>query len=154
MASFEDQYVSFILGEGKYALSLLNVIEVVKTSEITEVPKALDFVKGIIHLRSKVVPVIDLRKRFAMAGINIESGDNKNMKIIVSKAGSKHIGFIVDDVLKVITINKGNIEKPPTGQSTSETFVKGIAKIGEDLIVIIDSNNLLKSYEESDITNL
>ena len=105
----EQQYIIFNIKDVKYGIAIENVIEVIKLLTITPLPKTPDFIKGVVNLRGKVVPIIDLRERF---GYNdIELTDNARIIITLIEA-NKEIGLIVDSVSEVLTLSEKLLEPP------------------------------------------
>ncbi len=145
------QLVTFKLGNEEYGLDILHVQEINKIVDITEVPQAPSFVEGIINLRGKVIPVIDLRKRLGME----EKPDDQHTRIIVAKIDGKTTGFRVDAVKEVLRISSGSLESPPevVAGSNSE-FFKSVAKLENRLLILIDLGKLLSREEKSTVDGL
>lgn len=133
------QLVTFKLGNEEYGIDILKVQEINRMTEITTMPKSAFYVEGVINLRGKVIPVVNLRKRF---GLEMKELDSQS-RIIVVDAGST-IGLIVDSVSEVIRIPSDTIEPPPpiTGGIGSE-YVRGIVKLKDRLIILLDIDRLL-----------
>lgn len=133
------QLVTFKLGNEEYGIDILKVQEINRMTEITTMPKSAFSVEGVINLRGKVIPVVNLRKRF---GLEMKELDSQS-RIIVVDAGST-IGLIVDSVSEVIRIPSDTIEPPPpiTGGIGSE-YVRGIVKLKDRLIILLDIDRLL-----------
>lgn len=132
--------VSFQIGSEEFAIDIIMVQEIIKMFDITRVPKALFYVEGVINLRGRVIPIINIRKRL---GLPIRSYD-KNTKIIVVEINKKILGFIVDAVSEVIEISNSTIEPPPSimGEVDSE-FISGIGKLNDRLLVLLDLEKVL-----------
>ena len=158
MAEKKSQFVIFRLGDETFGVSLDNVIEVIKKENITDVPRALGFVEGIIHLRNRVIPIIDLKNRFNIIEIEEEKDENdskkSSKKIIITVINKRYVGFVVDEVFKVITLDSSSIDTPATGQKSGRDYVKGIAKVDDQLIVLIDSNKILSLEEQHQIKSI
>lgn len=103
------QLVTFSIGEEEFGVDILRVQEIIRMMDITKVPKAPDFVEGVINLRGNVIPIIDLRKRF---GMDARERD-KNTRIIVIEINNMIVGFIVDAVSEVLRIPADTVEPPP-----------------------------------------
>lgn len=134
------QLVTFNLGDEEFGIDILIVKEIIRLVDITRVPNAPDYVEGVINLRGKVVPIIDLRKRLGMSDIERTS----NSRIIVVDLDSKVIGFIVDKVNEVLRIDKSTLEDPPpmtTGVDAE--FLTSIAKLENRLISFLDLEKLI-----------
>lgn len=133
------QLVTFKLGDEEYGIDILKVQEINRMTEITSMPKAPFFVEGVINLRGKVIPVVNLRKRF---GLGLKEIDSQS-RIIVVDIGST-VGLIVDSVSEVLRISSDTIEPPPpiTGGVGSE-YIMGIGKLEDRLIILLDIDKLL-----------
>lgn len=133
------QLVTFKLGAEEYGIDILKVQEINRMTEITTMPKAPFSVEGVINLRGKVIPVVNLRKRF---GLDIKEVDAQS-RIIVVDIGST-VGLIVDSVSEVLRISSDTIEPPPpiTGSIGSE-YILGIGKLEDRLVILLDIDKLL-----------
>ncbi len=143
-----DQFLTFILSEEEFSLPIVQIKEIVEYCEITMVPLVPSFVKGVINLRGGVVPVIGLAEKF---GMDIKETTKRTCIVIVEvelEGETTLMGCIVDKVLQVQDINDELIDPAPTFGATIQTnFIKGMAKIDEKIIVILDINKIL-SIEE------
>lgn len=141
------QLVTFSIGDEEFGVDILKVQEIIRTMEITKVPKAPDFVEGVINLRGKVIPIIDLRKRFGME----TRGHDKNTRIIVIEINNMIVGFVVDSVSEVLRISADTVEPPPPVVAGVESeYIKGVGKLADRLLIMLDLDRLL-SREEKDI---
>ena len=143
-----DQLISFSIGDEDFGVDIQTVKEVIKYREITRLPKAPAFVKGIINLRGDVIPIIDLRERFGM-----DQKEYTNMtRIIVVEVEGRSIGTVVDSVSHVIRIESGQIEPPPlcVGKISAE-YIRGIGKVGERLIVLLRISRILTAEEKLEL---
>ncbi|HPI38074.1 MAG TPA: chemotaxis protein CheW [Ignavibacteriaceae bacterium] len=134
------QLVSFKIGDEEFGIDILRVQEINKMTQITKVPNAPFFVEGVINLRGRVIPIIELRKRL---GIEKKEYD-KNTRIIVVEISSKTIGFIVDAVSEVLRIPVNITEQPPelvTGLDTK--YITSVAKLEDRLLILLDLDKLL-----------
>lgn len=139
----EEQVVVFQLSGESYGIDIAKVQEIRVMSNITAVPRTAAFVEGVINLRGKVTPVVDMHSRFGRP----KSEYTKDTRIIVvSLKGNDWIGLIVDGVSEVMHISDDNIEPPSELVATVDTsFIKGIAKIGEErLVMLLDLDKLLQ----------
>jgi len=143
------QLVSFKIGNEEFGINILIVQEIIKTVQITKVPNAPVFVEGIINLRGRVIPVIDLRTR-----LNLEKKpQDKDTRIIVMEINSKTVGFIVDEVNEVLRIPKSITEPPPsmvTAGINSE-FITAVGKLEDRLITLIDLEKVLSTDEKTQL---
>jgi len=142
------KYITFRLAGEDYGIYILSVKEIIGLQETTKVPRTPDFVRGVINLRGKVHPVIDLRKRF---GLEPKEDDERTPIIIVEvRQEDKHqfIGIVVDSVSEVISIEKDDIENTPTfGVDLETDFILGLAKINEKVITLLDIDKILTSKQ-------
>ncbi len=145
------QLVSFVIESEEFGVDILKVQEIIRTVEITRVPKSPDFVEGVINLRGKIVPVIDLRKRF---GIVRKERDNET-RIIVVELVDKVVGFLVDKVKEVIRVEKSIIEPPPElTTNISTNYITGVAKLEDRLLILLDLDRVLSSDEQERLTEV
>lgn len=137
------QLVSFNVGVEEFAINILNVQEIIRIVDITRVPNSPEFVIGVINLRGKVIPIIDLRMRL---GLNTIEKD-KNTRIIVFELNSKILGFVVDNVNEVIRIDSHITEPPPSMVSgIDQKFITSIAKLRDRLLILLDLEKIIE-YE-------
>lgn len=140
------KYITFTLANEDYGLYILSVKEIIGMMKVTKVPKTPDFVRGVINLRGKIHPVIDLRKRF---NLEMKDDDERTPIIIVEvRQGSsvQFIGIVVDSVSEVINVEKGDIEKSPAfGQSMDTSFILGLAKINNRVVTLLDIDQILSN---------
>ncbi len=140
------QLVSFIIGNEEFAVDILYVQEINRMVQITSVPNAPDFVDGVINLRGRVIPVIDLRSRLGMP----KKAHDKNTRIIVVDINGKIVGFIVDAVNEVLRISKSITEAPPdlvTGLNSE--YIKSVGKLEDRLLILLDLAKILSSDQEA-----
>ena len=138
------QVVGFRIGNETYGVRIGAVREIVRVPDITSIPSAPEIVEGVINLRGKIIPVMDLRKRFGQA--NIQS-DKKN-RILVVELENKLVGLIVNAASEVLKISPSDIEPPgnvfPEGDSG---YITGVGKLKGRLIILLDINKLLQRSE-------
>ncbi len=147
----EEKLVTFYLGEEMYGIDIIAVQEIIRMQEITNVPKTLHYVEGVINLRGKVIPVVDLRKKFNLPSTE----ETKDTRIIVVEYYSKIIAMIVDSVSKVIQLPGNAIEPPsPIVSNVDSNYMKGIGKIDGNLIVLLDLAKVLGITVPADSTEL
>jgi purine-binding chemotaxis protein CheW len=144
----EGKYLTFSLGDEEYGIGILKVKEIIGMMRITPVPQTPDFVKGVINLRGRVIPVLDLRLRFGMG----ENGYTERTCIIVVEidgaAGKIHIGLVVDSVSEVLNIKGSDIEDTPSfGTSLHTEYILGMAKTGGGVKILLDIDRVLSSDE-------
>ncbi len=140
------QLVTFSIGEEEFGVDILRVQEIIRTMEITKVPRAPEFVEGVINLRGKVIPIVDLRRRFGQ-----ESKEHdKYTRIIVMEIDMMIVGFVVDSVSEVLRIPANSVQPPPPVVSGMDSeYIEGVGKLEDRLLILLDLN-LLLSGEERD----
>ena len=142
--SEEMQLVIFDLAGEAYGLAIQAVLEIIRMQEITTIPQAPYFVKGVINLRGKVIPVADLRKRFSMT----EAEESKESRIVVVDIGGQAIGMTVDAVTGVTRIPAGTVEPPSAVITTADSdYLMGIAKLESGMIILLDLTRVLAEVE-------
>lgn len=142
----EGKYLTFVLCEEEYGLEILKVREIIGILDITPVPQTPEFVKGVINLRGKVIPVVDLRLKFGMPPTDY----TKETCIIVVDVESLLMGIIVDTVSEVLEIKAEEIEPPPSfGQTVDVKFIMGIGKIKGKVKILLSIDNVLSTEEIS-----
>ncbi len=145
------QLVSFVVENEEFGVDILKVQEIIRTVDITRVPKSPEFVEGVINLRGKIVPVIDLRKRFSIAK---KEHDNET-RIVVVELPDKVVGFLVDKVKEVIRVEKSTIEPPPElTTNINANYITGVAKLQDRLLILLDLDKVLSSDEEEHLAEI
>lgn len=146
-----DKYLTFVIDKQYYAFTIKDVIEIIEVQAITPVPEFPPYVKGIINLRGKIIPVIDIRLRFHKE----EAEYTERTCIIVVNITGIDVGFIVDTVDEVIDIDHADISGPPMISSDRSTkYVTGVGKINGRIILILDSNKVLNEKEVESLASL
>ena len=147
----EQQIVVFELANEHYGVDIASVESIVKLQSITSVPQAPGFVEGVTNLRGTVLPVIDLRKRFGLQARDT----SKDNRIVVVSLNKTKVGMIVDSVSEVLRIPEETIEPaPPMVTSINSSFITGIAKVEQKLIILLDLAKILSQKEETKISKL
>jgi purine-binding chemotaxis protein CheW len=140
----EGKFLTFILGEEEYGIEIRHVTEIIGIQSITEVPDMPAHVKGVINLRGKVIPVMDVRLRFGMP----ERPYDDRTCIVVINIDGQAVGLVVDRVSEVLDIPKDDIEPPPAVRKGEESrFVQGMGKVGEEVKILLDARKLLYDDE-------
>ena len=148
IADMEGKYLTFYLADEEYGIGILKIKEIIGMMPITTVPQTPEFVKGVINLRGKVIPVMDLRLRFGMEPIDY----NERTCIIVVEiegvAGTIQIGLVVDTVSEVLNVNSEDIEKAPTfGAKLNTDYILGMAKMEGGVKILLDIDHVISEEE-------
>ena len=140
------KYLMFNLGDEEYGIDIARITAIEELPQITTIPDMPNFVKGVINLRGKVIPAVDLRLRF---GIEEREYDDRTCIVIVSVDDST-IGLIVDIVSEVHEIKNNDMGPPPSFKNTSgkEQYIAGLAKIGEEVKIILDVEKIISNEDK------
>jgi purine-binding chemotaxis protein CheW len=134
------QLVSFKLGDETYGIEITKIREIILVGEITQVPETPPYVKGLINLRSTVIPVIDLRARFSLPHGDLTA----DSRIMVLHVGSRTIGIVVDSVNEVLRVTHRAVSPaPPTVTNSGNGYMTGLVRLKEDLLILLDVDRLL-----------
>jgi len=138
------QLVSFRLAEEEYGIEITKIREIILMGEITRIPQTPPYVKGLINLRSTVIPVIDLRTRFDLP----EGELTDESRIMVLNVGTKTIGIVVDGVSEVLRVARDQIAPPPpTVAGLGQEYLTGLVKLEERLLILLDIDQILGEEE-------
>ncbi len=148
MAEKEGKYLTFSLAEEDYGIGILKIKEIIGMMPITLVPQTPEHVKGVINLRGKVIPVIDLRLRFGMESIEYDERTCIIVVEIKGQAVTVQIGIVVDSVSEVLNIKGEDVEETPTfGTSLNTDFILGMAKMEGGVKILLDIDEVLSTEE-------
>jgi purine-binding chemotaxis protein CheW len=149
------QFVTFQVGDEECGMDIRRITEVIRPLKITPLPRMPEFIEGVVNLRGMIIPIIDLRKRFALS----RTVDNpRKMRMLITKgaipgasgAGGELLGLVVDSVQEVLLINRKDIEPAPEAARGQQVgFITGMGKVGDRLIILIDSSMILSQHERS-----
>lgn len=142
------RFLTFSLGNESYGIEIRLVTEIIGIQPITEVPELPDYIKGIINLRGKIIPVMDVRLRFKK---NVKEYNDRTCVIVID-IRNLSIGLIVDGVSEVISIPETEIVPPPDMNKEGNRFIKGIGKVGSDVKLLLDCEKLLSEKEVEILT--
>lgn len=138
------QMAAFRVGPHECSLDIMTIKEIVNPLPITPVPRAPDFMEGVVELRGSIVPIVDLRKRFG-----IEAEDSPSKKYLVVSMDRRIVGLVVDSVTEVITVPRAELRPaPPMITGVEAQPISGMCRYGGRLILILDLNVLLTSKEK------
>lgn len=137
--SGELQIVICELSDEHYGLDIAKVLEIIRHQPITPVPRSPIFVKGVINLRGRIIPVVDLRERFGMPAAD----PTKETRIVVTESGATRVGLIVDSVSEVLLLPEATVEATPEVAAGEDAeYLRGIAKIGDRLVLLLELDGL------------
>jgi purine-binding chemotaxis protein CheW len=133
------QLVSFKLSDETYGIEITKIREIILVGQITRVPETPHYIKGLINLRSSVIPVIDLRSRFSLS----ENELTQDSRIMVLNVGRRTIGIVVDSVNEVLRVSQEQISPaPPTVASLGNQYMTGLVRLEEQLLILLDVDRL------------
>ena len=148
MGKREGKYLTFTLAEEEYGIGILKLKEIIGMLPITSVPQTPEFVKGVINLRGKVIPVIDLRLRFGIGEIDYTERTCIIVVEIASQAGTVQIGIVVDSVSEVLNVKGDDIADTPTfGTKLDTEYILGMAKMEGGVKILLDIDKVLSADE-------
>jgi len=148
LTSLAGKYLTFKLDVEEFGLEILKVQEIIKMMEITRVPRTPPFVRGVLNLRGKVIPVVDLRLKFDMEP---KGSTDRTCIIVVTVQRANHavvMGIIVDEVSEVLDVAGASIEPTPEfGGVVDTSFILGMGKVGDRVVTLLDVNKVLSGEE-------
>ena len=141
-----SQVVSFHLAKEHYGINILNVQEIILLGQITSIPEVPSYVEGLINLRGKVIPVIDLRRRF---GLNaVEYGENT--RIIITNTSQRTIGLVVDEVHEVLRLDGNQIEPLPASLTNVDaSYITGVVKLEERILILLNTEAVISDETQA-----
>lgn len=144
------QLVSFKLGDETYGIEITKIREIILVGEITQLPETPPYVKGLINLRSTVIPVIDLRTRFSLP----EGKLTAESRIMVLNVGSRTMGIVVDSVNEVLRVTQQQISPaPPAVTSSGNEYMTGLVRLKDDLLILLDVDRLFGGEESAAVAD-
>lgn len=145
------QFVSFVVAGEEFGVNILTVQEIIRPIDITRVPHAPDFVEGVINLRGRILPVIDLRTRFGFP----ERAQDDDTRTVVVEIGNQTVGFMADSVREVLRVDVTAIEPAPElAVGIDAGYLRGVAKLDERLLILLDLESLLSDEEAEALEGL
>jgi purine-binding chemotaxis protein CheW len=145
------QLVSFNIGEEEFGVNILQVQEIIRMLEVTRVPNAPEYIDGVINLRGRVIPIIDLRRRFGMP----RKEHDKNTRIVVVELEGQVVGFVVDAVSEVLRIQRSVTEPPPSlVGGVREEYITAVGKLEDRLLILLDLEKVLQENEKKDVATI
>lgn len=142
--NYEEKYLSFRLADEEYGMNIKDIIEIIGLQKITPIPEVPIYIQGVINLRGKIIPIMDLRLRFGMESMEYHD----RTSIIVVNVEDVLVGIVVDEVSEVVDITDSNIDPAPNLTSkTGNKFIQGIGKVGDSVKILLDPLKLLQKEE-------
>jgi purine-binding chemotaxis protein CheW len=154
-AALAGKYLTFTLGPETYGLEILKVQEIIGLMNITKVPQTPDHVRGVINLRGRVIPVVELRRKFNLE--TVEDTERTCIIVVQVDTGESAVtmGILVDEVSEVVDISEAQLEPPPAfGASIDTAFILAMGKIGENVVVLLDVDRVLTTGDRTLIDRL
>lgn len=142
------KYLTFILGDGEYAVDILKIQQVIQIQQITRIPRAPKFIRGVLNLRGKVIPVLNLHSKFNMQSVDETSNTCIVIVEILDKQNSLIVGIIIDEVKEVMQVDENMLtDKPEMGQSKSAKHIIGAVRVGDKVRFILNLDEILSLDE-------
>jgi len=143
-----NKYLTFVLATEEYAIDILRVQEIKSWTKVTPIPNTPDYICGVINLRGTIVPIVELRSRFNIEHLEHSATTVVVVLKVVSKEKERIMGIVVDAVSDVYDVTEDDIKPPPEfGTVISTEFVKGLATVGDKMVIVLDIDYLLNSEE-------
>ena len=147
----KNKFLTFTIDKEEYGIEIKYVTEIIGIQQITEIPELPEFIKGVINLRGKIIPVMDVRLRFRKEAKEY----NDRTCVIVIDINEIIIGYIVDKVSEVIAIQEENILPPPSlSKNIQNRYIKGIGKVNDEVKLLLDCEKILKDDEIENINKI
>lgn len=144
-SGLNSQVVSFRLANEEYGLDIMTVQEIILMGAITQIPEVPPYIRGLINLRGKVIPIVDLRKRFGLDAAE----NSEHTRIIVVNAGRHTFGIVVDAVSEVLRIEGNQVEPPPAGLlGLEQAYIKGLVKMEEKIMILLNLESVLSKEDQ------
>jgi purine-binding chemotaxis protein CheW len=148
MADKEGKYLTFSLASEEYGIGILKIKEIIGMMPITSVPQTPEYIKGVVNLRGKVIPVMDLRLRFGMPAMDYTERTCIIVVEISGQAGTVQVGIVVDAVSEVLNVKSEDIEPTPSfGTKLNTDYILGLAKMGGGIKILLDITRVLSSED-------
>jgi purine-binding chemotaxis protein CheW len=158
MAEIENQLqlVTFQLGSEKYGIDIMEVKEIVRNQEVRPIPNSPAWVQGLLNLRGKIIPIIDLHERFQLGRLKPEEDDDTDPGgIMVVTISGRELGIVIDRILRVLSIDSSDLQVPPQMMSGIGTeYVQNVVKEDDDYLIILNTRRLFNSRELQSLTAL
>jgi len=146
-----SQAVSFRLANEEYGLNIMDVQEIILPGEITQIPEVPAYIRGIINLRGKVIPIVDLRQRF---GLEVSPQTEQTRIVVVNTKSGITFGVVVDAVSEVIRVEANQVEPPPTGLAgLDRSYIRGLLKQETRIMILLDMESVLSNDDQTLLAN-
>jgi len=146
-----NRFLTFFVEDEQYGIDISKIKEIIAPINITHIPKTPDFVKGVINLRGSIIPVVDVRLKFEMTGRDMDM----ETAIIIYEVDKVSIGFIVDKVEDVLTLDEKHISDAPRfGSNIDTSFIENVAEVDDDVIMLLNLEKIFDPEELLDISKL
>ena len=153
--SESNQLVTFQLGEELYGINIMDVKEIVRVQQVRSIPNAPNYVEGIFHLRSEIIPIINLHKRFHLKRIDLSEEDELLSGFIILNIDGMKLGVIIDKVSRVVTIEKEEVQPPPQMASgIGAEYIQGVVRQEKGYLIILNIRDLFNPKELQKIAAL
>lgn len=139
--TLKDKYLTFHIDNQDYGIAIRHVIEIIGIQQITKIPDSPNYIKGVINLRGKVIPIMDIRLRFGIEGRDYDD----RTCVIVVQLDQTSLGLVVDTVSEVVFIDENSIEPSPSQSSNGESFIEGMGKIGNEIKILLDVDQMVRN---------
>lgn len=155
LSGLAGKYLTFTIGEEIYGLEILKVQEIIGLMNITRVPRTPEYVRGVINLRGKVIPVVELRNKF-----NLPSAEDTERTCIIVVQVAKEdgvviIGILVDEVSEVVDVNSAQLEPSPDfGSSINTSYILAMGKVNNNVVILLDVDRVLNASELTTVTGI
>jgi purine-binding chemotaxis protein CheW len=146
----KDKFLTFVIGNESYGIEIKYVTEIIGIQPITELPELPEYIRGIINLRGKIIPVMDVRQRFRKP---FREYDDRTCVVVID-IDEIYIGLIVDSVAEVLSIPDGEIVPPPEVNKAGNKYIKGIGKVENEVKLMLDCNKLLNEEDVENLSNI
>ncbi len=148
----QEQFVVFNVGQEEFGVGIKQTREIINVSELTSIPNAPDFVRGVINLRGEIVPVVDLITRLSLSNSSYEMEEDK---IIIVEFDESLIGMLVNDVKEIIRLNVDDInEAPKITRGINKDFIRGVGKLKDRLLILLNLKQILSEKEVQQLDEL
>jgi purine-binding chemotaxis protein CheW len=157
MAESENQLqlVTFQLGKERYGIDIMEVKEIVKNQEVRPVPNSPEYVSGLLNLRGRIIPIIDLHDRFQLTRLSVEEDEIDPGGILVITVEGKELGLVIDRILRVLTIETAELQLPPQMMSgIGSEYIQSVVSGDDGYLIILNTRRLFNPRELASINTL